>query len=152
LLLVVLAVSAAAASTATTTVVIHTQWEIEALAMSGSRIAYDVSSENVLPTPKGCENKVLVRSLRTGATQRVSGEKTCSADNSSTGDGVRELAFVGRRFAWIVNEGGNTQWYDYLRTASLPRPRERQLAGAARFGNFDVQAGKWIGHLVGSGT
>jgi hypothetical protein len=151
LLLLALAVSAVAATTSPSSIVIHTQWDIEALAMNGSRIAYDVSGEYIQPFPKGCRNKVLVRSLRTGTTQRVSGKNTCSADGSSTGDGVRELAFVGRRFAWIVNEGGNTEWYDYLRTASLPRPRERQLAGAARFGDFDVQEGTWIGHLVGSG-
>jgi hypothetical protein len=151
-LLLALAVSAAAANTPTSSSVIHTRWNIEALAMSGSRIAYDVSAAYVFPSPKGCKNKVLVRSLRTGTTQRVSGESTCFADGSSTGDGVRELAFVGRQFAWIVNQGGNTQWYDYLRTASLPMPRDRKLAGAARFGDFDVQAGNWIGQLVGSGN
>jgi hypothetical protein len=152
LLLLALAVSAAAANTPTSSGVIHTQWEIEALAMSGSQIAYDVSARFVSPSPKGCRDKVLVRSLRTGTTQRVSGKRTCFADYGSTGDAVRELAFVGKRFAWIFNFGGNTEFHDYLRTASLPQPRERQLAGAARFGDLGVQGGNWIGHLVGSGS
>jgi hypothetical protein len=152
LLLLTLAISAAAANTPTTSV-IHTQWDIEALAMSGSRIAYDVSGEYVQPSPKGCKNKVLVRRLGAGTTQRVSGKNTCSVDSSSGGNGVLELAFVGGRFAWIANEGGNTYSDDYLRTASLPRPREKQLAHANRSGSDpDARAGNWIGDLVGSGN
>jgi len=147
--LLALAVSAGAANTPTTNV-IHTEWNIEALAMSGSRIAYDVSGTYIEPAPKGCRNKVLVRSLHTGATRRVSGEKTCYADGTPTGAGVREVAVAGKQFAWIVNQGGNTQSYDYLRTSSLPRPKERRLAAAARFGDLGSLQGNWIGGLVAS--
>jgi hypothetical protein len=132
--------------------VIHTQWEIEALAMSGSRVAYDVSGASSSSVTAGCKNKVLVRDLGTGITRRVSGRKTCSADGSSTGDGVRELAVAGKRLGWIVNQGGNTQSYDYLRTASMPRPSEKKLASAARFGDMANLAGNWIGGLLGAGN
>ena len=87
-----------------------TPGEIEALAMDGSRIAYDVSAEY---SPKRC-NTVYVWNAARGTTTRVSGRQTCGADNTSTGAGVRELALAGSRVAWIVNQGGNSESGDYL--------------------------------------
>jgi hypothetical protein len=147
LLPLALAVSAAATNTPTSRA-IRTKQSIEAMTMSGSRIAYDLSG--TFPRTR-CANMILVRNVKTGTIQRVSGKTTCGADGSSTGLGVGELAFVGKRFAWIVNYGGNTNSEDYLQTASLPRPREKQLAHAYREGNYDAMGGNWIGNLVGSG-
>jgi hypothetical protein len=152
LLLLTFAVSAAAATTPITSGVIHTRWDIQALAMTGSVVAYDVSGRFSRRPPKGCANKIFAFDLSTRTTRRISGEKTCYSDGTPTGDGVRELAVAEKRFAWIVNQGGNTQSYDYLRTASLPRPKERKLGAAARFGEIGSLDGHWIGSLVGSGN
>jgi hypothetical protein len=151
LLLLALAFSAAAANTPAISV-IRTKQDIDEMTMNGSRLVYNLSAFPGTFPHSRCSNKILVRNLRTGGLKRVSGNKTCEDEHGSTGDGVRELAFVGNRFAWIVNFGGNTEFHDYLRTASLPRPRERQLASAARYGDIEVQEGSWIGHLVGSGN
>src|SRR5919109_2101759 len=129
---------AAAAGNPPVVRVIHTKEIIESFAIGGSRIAYDLRGSLTC-------NKVLVRDLRTGKTTRVSGKQTCSADSTSTGAGVRELAVAGNRIAWIVNLGGNTESDDYLYTASLPRPNERRLAASRRLGGVDgVLAGTWI--------
>src|SRR5438552_10635093 len=90
----------------------HIQGRIEALALDGSRIAYDVG-------PQGVANKVLVWNVSTGKTTTVSGKHTRSADDSSTGSGVIQLAIAGSRVAGLVNvggntEGGNTEGDDYL--------------------------------------
>jgi hypothetical protein len=151
LLLLAVSFSAAAANTPIISV-IRTKQDIDEMTMNGSRLVYNLSAfPGTFPRSR-CSNKILVRNLRTGGLKRVSGNKTCEDEHGSTGAGVRELAFVGGRFAWIVNFGGNTEFHDYLRTASLPRPRERQLAAAARYGDIEVQQGSWIGHLVGSGN
>lgn len=151
LLPLAVAFSAAAANTPSISV-IRTKQDIDEMTMSGPRLAYDLHAFPGTFPHSRCSNKILVRNLRTGGLNRVSGNKTCEDEHGSTGDGVRELAFVGNRFAWIVNFGGNTEFHDYLRTASLPRPRERQLAASDRYGDIEVQTGTWIGHLVGSGN
>jgi hypothetical protein len=141
-----LASVAAAAGNPPPVRVIHTTGTLEGFAIGGQRVAYDLRGS------PAC-NKVLVRDLRTGKTTRVSGTQTCSADTTSTGAGVRELAVAGDRSSWIVNHGGNTESNDYLYTASLPRPKERRLAAASRFGDIDrILAGGWIGNLAGSGN
>jgi hypothetical protein len=127
-----------------------TAGEIEALAMDGSRIAYDVSAR--YGSAQRC-NAVYVWNVATGTTRRVSGGKTCDADNTSTGAGVRELAVAGSRVAWIVNQGGNSESDDYLHVSSAARPGERMLAFGIRTGNVDgVLTGNWIGGLVGAGS
>jgi hypothetical protein len=149
LIMGVFAAAAENGATASRSSVIRTKQDVAEMTMNGSRLVYNLSG--TFPHSR-CSNKILVRNLRTGGLKRVSGNKTCEDEHGSTGDGVRELAFVGNRFAWIVNFGGNTEFQDYLRTASLPRRRERQLAAAGRFGDIEVQEGSWIGHLVGSGN
>ena len=127
----------------------RTAGEIEALALDGSRLAYDVGAKY---SPKRC-NTVYVLNLSRHTTTRVSGRPTCGADNTSTGAGVRELAIAGSRVAWIVNQGGNSESGDYLYTALTARPGERVLASAFRTGDVSgVLTGNWLGGLVGAGT
>jgi hypothetical protein len=128
---------------------VATLGEIEAISMDGRLVAYDVGArENV---HANC-NKVVVWNVRTGAKRTVSGKHTCEADDSSTGAGVAELAVAGKRVAWIVNQGGNTESTDDLYTSSWSHPKERHLASAERFGDVDgALQGNWIGGLVGSG-
>jgi len=150
-------VASAAGTTSTSGVrVRHLQVPISALAMDGSRIAYDVSARYAT-NPKAT-NKVLVWNLGTGKTVKVSGKKTAAADSTSTGAGVFQLAIAGSRVAWLVNEGGNLEGDDYLFTSSLPSPKEHQVATAMRSGTFcpgrssGSCAGPWLGGLVGSGN
>src|SRR5919197_4530895 len=127
---------------ATKTKIKNTNGWIQAIDMDGPRLAYDVKSP-------GC-NKLFVWNVRTDGGARVSGNRTCAADSTSTGAGVRELAVAGLRIAWIVNLGGNTESSDYLYTASLPRPKEALLASAMRMGDVDaVLTGGLLGGLVG---
>jgi hypothetical protein len=123
---------------------------VEALAMDGSRVAYDVAGNYGSRTR--C-NGVYVWNVARHVTTRVSGRQTCGADNSSTGAGVHELALAGGRAAWIVNQGGNSESGDHLYVTSLARPHERVLAAAFRTGSVDgILAGNWLGGLVGSGS
>jgi hypothetical protein len=127
-----------------------TAGRIEALAMDGSRIAYDVAASYGSKTR--C-NAVYVWNVASGATARVSGRPTCAADNTSTGAGVRELALAGGRVAWIVNQGGNSESGDYLYLSTVTRPGERVLATAFRTGDTSgVLTGNWLGGLVGAGS
>jgi hypothetical protein len=150
-------VASAAGTTAMSSArVRHLQVPIAALAIEGSRIAYDASAKYV--TKPHTTNKVLVWNLRTGKTIKVSGGKTASADDSSTGAGVFQLALAGSRVAWLVNEGGNLEGDDYLFTSSTVQPKEHQVASAIRTGTFcpgrsmGSCAGKWLGGVVGSGN
>jgi hypothetical protein len=123
---------------------------IEALAMDGYRVAYDVAASS---GPKVRCNTVYVWNVRRRAATRVSSRATCGADRTSTGAGVRELALAGGRAAWIVNEGGNSESGDYLYTSPVSRPSEKVLASAYRTGDVSgVLTGTWIGGLVGSGS
>jgi hypothetical protein len=151
-----LVASAAGTTAPSTAKVRHLQVPIAALAIDGSRVAYDASAKYV--TKPHATNKVLVWNLRTGKTTKVSGRKTASADDSSTGAGVFQLALAGSRVAWLVNEGGNLEEDDYLFTSSLAKPKEHQVASAIRTGTFcpgrssSSCAGKWLGGVVGSGN
>src|SRR5579862_7292350 len=150
-----LAATAAGTTAASGTKVRHLQAAVGALAIDGSRIAYDASSRD---SAHPQANKVLVWNLRTGKTIKVSGPKTAAADSSSTGSGVFQLALAGTRVAWLVNEGGNTEGDDYLFTSSTTKPHEHQVASAIRMGDgcpgrsFSECAGPWLGGVVGSGN
>lgn len=123
---------------------------VEALAMDGSRIAYDVAGNYGSRTR--C-NEVYVWNVARKVTTRVSGRPTCGADNTSTGAGVRELALAGGRVAWIVNQGGNSESSDSLYASSVARPHERIVALAFRTGSVDgILTGNWLGGLVGAKT
>ncbi len=108
----------------------YTQSRIEALAIDGNRIAYDVGS-----TLGKNNNKVFVWNVRTGQTTTVSGKRTRIVDDSSTGSGVFQLAIAGTRVAWLANVGGNTEGDDYLFTSSVTKPQERKLATVTRYGD-----------------
>jgi hypothetical protein len=134
----------------------HLQLGVEALAVDGTRVAYDLSPRN---GPATAANRVLVWNVRTGKTIKVSGKKTAVADNTGTGAGVFQLAIAGSRVAWLVNEGGNLESSDYLFASSVTQPKERQIASALRSGNGGCSGreptgctGAWLGGLVGSGT
>jgi hypothetical protein len=150
-------VASASGTTATPSakMVRHLPVPVAALAMDGSRIAYDSSARYV--TKPQATNRVLVWDVRTGKTVEVSGEKTAAADSTSTGVGVVQLAIAGSRVAWLVNEGGNLEGDDYLFTSSITNPKERQVASAVRTGDncpgrqASHCAGKWLGGLVGAG-
>jgi hypothetical protein len=137
-------------------IVRHLQGPVAALAIQGSRIAYDASAKYV--TSPHATNRVLVWNLQTGKTVKVSGRKTAAADSSSTGAGVFQLAIAGSRVAWLVNEGGNLEGDDYLFTSSIVKPKEHQVASETRTGTFcpgrsdSSCAGAWLGGLVGSGN
>ena len=127
-----------------------TAGRVEALAMDGARIAFDVAAGYGSKTR--C-NAVYVWNVARNTTTRASGRETCGADTTSTGAGVRELALAGGRAAWIVNKGGNSESDDYLYASAVTRPRERIVASARRSGSVDgVLTGNWLGGLVGSGS
>lgn len=121
-----------------------TDGRIESMAMDGSRVGFAVQG-------KAC-TKVFVWDPVGQSTALVSGKRTCGADSTSTGAGVREIAVAGSRVAWIVNLGGNNQSDDYLYTATLGKTREQRVAVAHRsVGAGGTEAGGWIGGLVGDG-
>jgi hypothetical protein len=125
----------------------NTRGSIESLAMDGARVAYAVHGEGA-----GC-TKVFVWNVLTQGGAVVSGPKTCDADSTSTGAGVREIAVAGLRVAWLVNKGGNTESNDNLYTATLGgRAKERLVSSAFRSGDVDgTLTGAWLNQLVGSG-
>lgn len=126
--------------------VVTTKGAIEALALDGRRVAYDLEAREL-----GC-NTVHVRELHSGKDVVVSGAGTCEADSTSTGAGVRELALGGARVAWIVNLGGNTESADTLYTAVAGATKETKLAQALRTGDVDGElVGDWLGNLAGDG-
>lgn len=150
-------VAGAAGTTATQRPLVrHLQVPVEALAVDGSRIAYDAGARYA--TNPHATNKVLVWNVQTGKTVKVSGKKTAVADTSSTGSGVFQLAIAGTRVAWLVNVGGNLEGDDYLFTSSVTKPQEHQVASAIRNGDgcpgrsFSHCAGPWLGGVVGSGN
>jgi hypothetical protein len=126
----------------------NTKGSIESLAMDGPRVAYAVEGEGAT----GC-TKVFVWNVLTHGGAVVSGRKTCDADSTSTGAGVREIAVAGLRLAWIVNQGGNSESDDYLYAATLGgRATERLVSSAFRSGDVDgTLAGAWLNHLAGGG-
>ncbi|HEY7017037.1 MAG TPA: hypothetical protein VH297_01095 [Gaiellaceae bacterium] len=127
-----------------------TPGRIEALAMDGTRVAYDVAAGT---GAKARCNTVYVWNVARKSATRVSGRPTCGADSTSTGAGVRELALAGGRAAWIVNQGGNSESGDYLYVSSVARPGEHVLATAFRTGDTSgVLTGNWLGGLVGAGS
>jgi hypothetical protein len=128
-----------------------TPGRIEALAMDGSRIAYDVAGSYGSKTR--CNAVYVWNAARNNAVTRVSSRPTCGADNTSTGAGVRELALAGGRAAWIVNQGGNSESSDSLYVSDVSHRGERLIASAFRSGDVSgILTGNWLGGLVGAGT
>ena len=153
-----LALVASAAGTTTThrATVRHFQQPVEALAIGGDRVAFDLGARDT--TNPNAVNWVLIWNVRTEKTVKVNGKKTAAADTSSTGAGVFQLAIAGSRVAWLMNEGGNLEGDDYLFTSSVVKPKEHQVASEIRTGDNCPGrsqgrcAGQWLGGLVGSGN
>jgi hypothetical protein len=135
--------------------VVHLHDPLQALAMDGGRVAYDVSSDlSKLP------NRVLVWNLARGTTTKVSGRQTGGAE-SVTGGGVRQLAIAGTRVAWLISYASNEEAGDDIYTSSLASPKERHVlhelrsgnqCGAGQAGYQPACAGTWLGGVVGSGN
>ena len=130
---------------------LRTPGRIEALAMDGSRVAYDVAGSYGSRTR--CNAVYVWNVARKNSITRVSSRPTCAADNTSTGAGVRELALAGGRAAWIVNQGGNSESSDSLYVSDVSHRGERLIASAFRSGDVSgILTGNWLGGLVGAGT
>jgi hypothetical protein len=147
-------VASAAGTKTTGEKVVRLHDPLEALAMDGRRVAYDVSSD-LSKNP----NRVLVWNLSTGRTTKVSGRQTGGADGV-TGGHVSQLAIAGTQVSWLVQSASNEEEDDDLYSSSLLKPRERHVAGEVRSssgcgaGATGPQAcvGTWLGGLVGSGN
>jgi hypothetical protein len=143
--LLALAVPAAAAPGPVAHVKNTNGW-IESIAMDGPRLAYAVEGRG-----GGC-TKVFVWNVHTQSATVVSGKGTCSADSTSTGAGVTEIAVAETRIAWLVNEGGNTESSDHLYTSWLPGWKERLVTSVTRTGNTGgALKGSRLTGLVGGG-
>lgn len=124
-----------------------TKREIQSIAMDGALASYDLKGDY-----PGC-NEVFTWNVNTNGGKIVSGKGTCDANTSSTGGGVTDIAVAGNRIAWITNGGGNTESSDDLYTSTLPKPKEKHLASATRYGDVDgTLDGQWIGGLGGDGN
>lgn len=132
---------------------VHLNSPISALAMSGTRVAYDVAPEF------GGPNRILVWNVRTGMTTKVSGRRTAGADGT-VGGGVNRLAIAGNRVAWRIATGGNSEADEDVYTSSVLAPKERHVASSVRDGNqcgagiagpLPACAGTWFGGFVASG-
>ena len=138
----------AGADAATGPLVKNVNGWITALAMDGSQVVYATQAF----APTNCF-KLFTWNVTTRAGVLVSGPSSgrCSSDEPH-GQRIREVAIAGTRVAWIRNITGNTESDDYLFTATLPKPREVQLAAARRTGDTSggPLKGGWIGGLVGS--
>src|SRR5689334_17530255 len=121
--------------------------EVQSLGMDGPLVGVATRS------PGACD-PVLAWNVLTGSQVKVSGGATCGEGPTSTGGGVAQVAVAGRRLAWIVNQGGNTESFDQMFTASLPRPSERRVLQEDRLGSVDGGwlRGGWAGGLVGDGS
>jgi hypothetical protein len=147
-----LAASASGTTAKSPTQTRHAQGAIESLAIDGNRIAYDVGS-----TLGKANNKVPVWNVRTGTTTTVSGKRTRTVDDPSTGAGVFQLAIAGTRVAWLANVGGNTEGDDYLFSSSVTKPQEQKLASKQRLGDncpgrSTRCAGGWLGGSSAQGA
>lgn len=155
-----LAASPSAAETAATRVkTMHLNAPLEALAISGNRVAYDVQSipskSRIGVTP----NRVVVWNLRTGGTTTVSGRGTAGVDGV-VGGGVRQLAIAGAQVAWHAAAVSNEEGDDDLYSSSALVPKERHLRQVVREGDACggaagpvlACAGTWIGGPVASGN
>lgn len=140
----------------------HLRGPIEALALDGSRVAYDVgltrTTRDGRPVTKG--NRVLVRNLHTGKTTRMSARFTAGHADCCGDTGGFQLAIAGSRVAWRFASLGNTSEDSYLLASALPKPKERLVTREGRVGagcgagagnGLGVCAGEWLGGVVAAG-
>jgi hypothetical protein len=120
------------------------------IALDGGYAAYTVVRDSM----PGCHfaERVYRLDLKTRRSTAASGAKTCAQEPTSTGRGIDEVAVVGKRIAWLVNEGGNTE-SDNLLFSSTATGRDTIVDRSVASGpDLDSLAGKWIGGLVSDGS
>jgi hypothetical protein len=157
-------VASAAGTTARrpTSLRLHTS-PLEALALDGSRVAYDVAW--IKPSRKakraGHPNRVFVWDLRTGKTINVSGRQGTGADSNNPRVNLNQLAIAGTRVAWLTHSAFATpKGEEDLYTSSVQRPKVRRVAQAVRYGEncgkmihgASICTGDFLGGLVGAGN
>ncbi len=152
-----LALGASAARTSASGVkVIRLNAPLEALAMSGDRVAYDV--KGIYPKP----NRVRVWNLTYGTTMTVSGSGTAGVDGTVAGR-VSQLAIAGTQVTWLVQSIGMSHEFDGLFFSWLPKPKEQEVVYETRSSSetsacgtdrYSGQAcvGPWLGGVVASGN
>jgi hypothetical protein len=127
---------------------------LEALALDGNRVAYDVARS------RRHRNRVLVWDLLTGKTINMSGRQGTSVDSTKPVVGLTGLAIAGPRVAWLTTSRFASQGEDTLYTSSLPRPTVRRAVREVRksincgrmiHGPFAC-AGDYLRGLVGAGN
>jgi hypothetical protein len=117
------------------------------VAMNGAIVTYAVSARG-----KNACARVFIWNVATDASAVVSGRETCEADNTSTGGGIVGVASAGKRSAWIVNGGSNTEFGDVLYTSSLPSPKAARVASAGgSAAGGDPWSGDFIEDMQGQG-
>ncbi len=141
-------IPSAVATTASGVKTVYLTAPVEALAINGNRVAYDVQSTPPSGSQGEIPNGVLVWNTGRGTTTQVSGRATATADGT-TGGGVDRLAIAGNRVAWRVRNGGNTESSDDIYTSSLLSPRERHVA---RGTGESFGPGTWLAGVLTSGS
>ncbi len=121
------------------------------LALDGRYAAYAIVRDSLKGCPFGA--RVYRLDLATGRSTPASGHATCSLDQTSTGSGVFRLATAGKRVAWLVNEGGNTESGELLFSSTAKAGKDTVLTRSSRMGpDLDTLTGTTIGGLVSDGT
>ncbi len=139
---------------------------LEALALDGNRVAYDVARTSTSRKGKreavAHPNRVFVWNLRTGKTINVSGRRGTGADSHTRGGRLGQLAIAGTRVAWLIQASDDDEAADDLYISSAQRPKVRHVAKEVRRGDACVDpahsapgiscGGDWLGGLVGAGN
>jgi hypothetical protein len=135
---------------------------LEALALDGDRVAYDVAWIKASRKPKraGHPNRVFVWNLRTGKTINVSGRRGTGADSNNPRVTLSQLAIAGTRVAWLTQSRfASPKGEDDLFASSVRRPKVGRVDQEVRNGHDcgkmvhgEVCPGVYLGGLVGAGN
>ena len=138
---------ASAAATTTGTKYKSAGGPLNAVAMDGSLVAYDVGERRLAERTRR-QGSRLERALRQDHEDKRQDHRP--GGHHEHRPRRRGAAVAGQRVAWIINQGGDIQSDDYLYASLLPKPTEKKLATARRTGDvMGVVTGNWIGGLVG---
>ncbi len=135
---------------------------LEALALDGSRVAYDVAATRTRSKGKLVRhpNRAFVWNLRTGKTINVSGRRGTGADSTRPEVNLTQLVIAGTRVAWLTTSRFASKGEDDLYTSSVRGSKVRRVAQEVRdgincgrmiHGPFAC-AGDTLGGLVGAGS
>ncbi len=136
---------------------------LEALALDGSRVAYDVAATRTRSHGKLVRhpNRVFIWSLHTDKTINVSGKRGTHADtHSSPATSFEQLAIAGTRVAWLTTSRFDSpKGEDDLYISSVLRPKVRRVSDEVRYGQDCGKmvhdsgcTGDYLGPLVGAGN